>query len=149
MTQVTGYTMSDAKVEYSANGSSWTDISGAAAAVSDTTQERATGNVNTHDTDNPIVTFGKLAPVAPRFRIVYSEGTGDPFEVIRAAFEASTSCYFRWSPRGGSAGQAQFATGAGKITSFKYPDSDSGSGAPVMCEFVHVSPDITKSTVST
>jgi len=152
MTQITGgFSTADAKIEISANGSSWTDISGSTASVGEAEQARKTGSKYTHSGDTAIVTAGKREPFEIPVAIVYTEGTGDPFEVLRAAFEAAggTAYYFRWSPKGGAGGEFQYATPAAIISGFTYPGTDAESGEPSMCGFKILTPYVTKSVVAT
>jgi hypothetical protein len=117
--------------------------------VAGTEQARKSGEAYTNSGDTAIVTGGKREPMEIEFKGVATEGTGDPFEVIRAAHEAKTPYYVRWSPKGGTAGQFQYATPACIITSFTYPEVDAASGDPAMWGFKVKTPYVTKSVVST
>jgi len=150
MTQITGgFAASDAKVEISANGSSWNDISGAAASVAPGEQTRKSGEVYTQSGDTGIITGGKREPLEIEVKVVYTEGTGDYFETIRAAFEAKTPYYFRWSPKGGVNPDFQFATPVAFFSGLTYPDTDASSGDPAMYGFKIKTPYVTKSVVAT
>ena len=70
---------------------------------------------------------------------------------MRAEFEADDgdALYVRWSPAGGSGGDAQYDTGAGEIVSFQYPPADAASGDPIMTSFTVKTASLTRSTVAT
>lgn len=151
MAQTTGAMSAVAnKVEISANGSSWTDISGFGTSVESSELERQSGESYTFDGDTAIVTYGKLGPIDVTVNGLFTEGTGDPFEVVRGYAQAAggSTVYVRWSPAGGTAGKFQFATSASKVTTFKFPDVDASSGDPVPFTFTVRAASITKSVVS-
>jgi len=150
MTQITGgFSASDAHVGMSAAGVTFVDISGSAASVAPGEQTRKSGEVYTHSGDTAIITGGKREPLEVEIKIVYTEGTGDPFEVIRAAFEAKTPYYFRWSPKGYVTGAFTFTSDAAVITGLTYPDTDAGTGDPCMCAFKFKTAKVTKSALVT
>jgi len=149
MAQTTGgISFKSNKIEISTNGTTWADISGFANSVSVDGGDRQTGEAYTYDGDTAIIAIGKREPVEVTVRVVYTEGTGDPFETVRAAYEGGTNLYVRWSPKGGTAGNFQFATGAGYVTAFGYPVGEAGSGDPVLVEFTVMAASITKSAVA-
>lgn len=149
MTQTTGgFSATDAKVEISANGSTFTDISGWSNKIEPDESVLETGFVWTHEGNYAIITDGKFNPINVRVQIVATEGTGDPFAVLRAAHAAKTPYYVRWSPKGGSAGEYQYLA-VGKIKNFKDPGSDVEDAKPVVISFVIQTPSITQSAVAT
>lgn len=149
MTQLSAaISLRDCKVEISTNGTTWTDISGAASSVEVGGGDRQTGEVYTFDGDTALITFGKREPLEITVKTVYTEGTSEAYETVRAAYEAGTSLYIRWSPRGGSAGNFQFATDAGVVTGAVYPVGEAGSGDPVVVGFTVKTPKVTKSVVA-
>lgn len=150
MAQTTGAVSAvSAKVEFSANGSSWTDISGSASVVEAPDQSGMSGETYTFTGETAIVTAGKTEPVEITVKIVYTETSGEAFETVRAQWQtAGRAGYLRWSPRGGTTGQFQYTTAAGVLTGFTWPLSDAGDGKPVPCGFKLKVPSITKSTVA-
>lgn len=145
MSQTTGAISSkDFKIESSVNGSSWEDQSGIAMKIDPTGGERATGEGYTFDGDVPVVTVGKRASMMVNVEYLYTEGASDFFEDARAAYEAGTAFYIRWSPKGGQTGEFQFTTAQGVIKNFKYPPGDANSGEPVICSFDLQAPSIAK-----
>lgn len=142
-----GLSMVDCKVEYSTNGTTYNDISGFSGSVEGTEQTRQTGVVYTFDGDVAIIRAGKREPLELTFNIVYTEGTGDPWELLRPYFEAGSAVYFRYSPKGGDATEFQFTSGAGYIISFPYPGGTSEGGDPVMQAWTFQTPQVTKAVV--
>jgi hypothetical protein len=149
MAQTTdGLSMVDCQIEYSTNGADYTDISGFGGSVEGTEQTRQTGLVYTFDGDTAIIRAGKREPLELQFNIVYTEGTGDPWEILRPYFEAGSAVYFRWSPKGGDSTEFQFTTDAGYITSFPYPGGTAEGGDPIMGTWTHQTPKVTKAAVA-
>lgn len=137
-----------AKVEISTNGSSWTDISGVASAVEPGTATRQSGEAYTFDGDTAIITGGKREPVELEVKIVYTEGASDGFEVVRAAFEAGTALYVRYSPKGGTTGNFMFTSDSGLVVDFNYPTIDAEEAAPILTDFTVKTAKVTKSVVA-
>ena len=136
MSQVTGADSArNAKIEISLNGSSWTDISGAANTLNVTGGGRMTAETYTFDGDNAIVTVGKSQPADIACTFVYTEGGSDAFETLRPAWENGSDVWVRWWPRGGQTGEFGFTSGPGKLSSFTYPSIDAGTAAASMGGF--------------
>ena len=130
----------DAKIEVSAAGSVWTDISGTANKVDISPQDRNVGSQFTFDGDGAVLTYGKRQPVDVTVTALYTEtATTEAFEFVRALFETvdGANMYLRWTPIGEVAvgGRSVFSTGAGKIASFQYPNVDAASGDPILFTF--------------
>jgi hypothetical protein len=138
----------NAKIEISANGSSWTDISGAANTVTTTGGARPTAESNTFDGDNPITTAGKAGAVDIAVAFVYTEGGSDPFETVRAIWDGTNVIYVRWSPKGGQTGEFVFTAGPGVISNFVYPNGDAGSAAALVSGFTYHGPRPVKSVAA-
>jgi hypothetical protein len=137
-----------AKIEVSTNGTSWTDISGAATAIEVKGGERKTGEAYAYSLDYPVITQGKREPIEVTVKALYTEGTGEAFETVRAAYEGGTGLYVRWSPKGGATGSFQFTTDQGIVTSLTYPAGEAESGDPLMVEFTVQTAKVTKSVVA-
>lgn len=143
-------------IEYSTNGTAWTALGGSASTVEDTSQSRMSGEAYTLDGDVALITTGKREPIELTVKAVYTEQSGETFEVIRALFEAGTPVYLRWSPKGiGASGRFVFTTcdntgaaAAGKITEFTYPPLDASSGDPIMVGFKLKTPAVKKTTTA-
>jgi len=140
--------MKDGKVEISANGSSWTDISGFATAISIDGGERGIGEGYTFDGDTAVLTTGKRSPVTITVSALYTEGNSDPFETLLPIHEAGTAYYVRCSPKGGQTGERVFTSGAGYFQKVMYPQGEAGSPDPVVCEFEFVCSALTASDVA-
>lgn len=142
------YTMKNCKVEISANGTTWTDISSVLNSVSVEGGDRMAEDLFVFGADTASVLTGPREPLEVTVRVVYAEGTSDAFETLRAAYEAGTSYYVRWSPRGGTTGQFIFTADPGPITSFAYPAGEAGNAEPILCEITLRTSKITKSVAS-
>jgi hypothetical protein len=141
--------MVNAKIEFSVNGSSWTDISGSANSIEPAEQSGASGEAFTFQGETGVVTAGKTEPVELVVKVLYTETTGESHKVVRAQWQTSGRAgYLRWSPRGGTTGQAQFTTAAGVLTGFTWPGGSADDGKPVMTGFKLKVPSITESTVA-
>lgn len=141
--------MTNAKLEFSANGSSYTDISGSSNSIEPAEQSGASGEAYTYSGDTAIVTAGKTEPVEIVVKILFTPTAGEAFEVVRAQFQASGRAgYLRWSPQGGSTGNKQYTTAAGVLTAFTWPGGAAEDGKPIMCGFKLKVSSITPSTVA-
>lgn len=152
MTQTTGSIWGGAaKVEISANGSSWTDISGHSQKVSPGGGDRQVGEAYTFDGEGPIVKVGKKTSRETRVDIIYTEASADAFEVARAQFDAAGggTLYVRWSPSGGTGGTKLYTTNAGFVKEFQYPEVDAEQTGPIKTFFVVQHSSITPSTIAT
>jgi len=141
------YAFKDCKVEISTNGSAWTAITAYSASVAVDGGRRRVGVQHNFTDDYPAQTAGKRDPLKLEVHHTYSEGGSDPFEVIRAAYEAGSALYVRWSPRGGTAGQFLFTSDAGIVLTPPYPTGEAHTGAVLLTSFVLQTPKVTKSTV--
>lgn len=149
MAQTTGaVSFRNCKIEMSPNGSTWTDISGFANSISIEGGERMIGETFTLDGDTPIITPGKRGSFDLTSKIVYTEGVSDPYEVFRAAYEAGSDLYFRWSPKGGTTGQFQFTTDKCIVITPAYPSGEASSADAIAFEFKLKCLTITKAVVA-
>lgn len=142
----------NASVEYSTDGSAWTDISGFANMVTPDPQTRMSGIAFTFDGDSGLVTFGKREPFSLRVRVVYTEDASSAWEALRAIWETAGggAIYLRYSPKGSDTGDFEFTTPETRISEFNYPSIDASSPDPIMAELV-VGPmtQLTKSLATT
>lgn len=134
------------KVEISTNGSSYTDISGFAASVTPDGGARKVGKGFTFDGDTPLLVKGKREHIGIKIRVVYTEGGSDPFEVVRAAYEAGNQFWTRYSPKGGVSGDFQY-TITGFIVTAPYPMAEAESEAPLYFEYDMEASSISKAVV--
>lgn len=138
----------DADVVINVNGGGDTPIEGFSTAVETSGGDRVTGDLYTHEGDTAIITAGKREPIEVTVKYVYTEGASDPFEDVRAAYEAGQTMVVNWFPKGNASTNFKFASDASYISSFKYPDVDAGSGDPILGEFMIRTPKISKSVVA-
>ncbi len=149
MAQTTGGISSkDYKIESSPDGSAWTDRSGFGLKIDPSGGDRDTGSVKTFDGDKPIQGRGKRNLIMVACEMVYTEGASDFYEIVRAAYEAGSDFYLRWSPKGGQTGEFVHTTDVGVVKNFKYPAGDASNGNPVVVPFGLETTGITKSVAS-
>lgn len=123
-----------AKVFVSADNATWTDLSGHGASIAEGGGEREVGEVNTFSGEIPIVGAGKLAAKELTVRYVYTEEVADPFEIVRAAYEAvGGTLYAQYQVK---VDGFWYKTGKGICSSFGYPAGEASGGEVTMCEFV-------------
>jgi hypothetical protein len=133
------------KVEISTDGTAWTDISGVANNLTVSGGARQVGETYTFAGDAAIVTTGKSTPVDITVQMVYTEITGEGFEVARAIWEGTNVLYLRWSPRGGQTGEFVFTAGPGRMSAFSWPNVDGTTGNPTLAGFTYRGPTPVKS----
>jgi len=149
MAQTTGATsFKDCKIECGADGAAWEDHSGWGNSIELGGGDRQIGVMYTYDGDTAIITGGKREPLEITVKAAYTEGASDFFEDVRAAYEAGSAWYLRWSPKGGDSAEFLFTSDEGIIKSFVYPVGEAGSGDPVQAGFTLTVPKITKSAVA-
>lgn len=149
MAQATGaVSFRNCKIEMSPDNAVWTNVSGFANSVSIEGGERMVGEFFTFEGDTPILTPGKRGSFDLTTKVVYTEGVSDPYEVFRAAYEAGTDLYIRWSPKGGAVGQFMFTTDKCIIITPAYPSGAADSPDAIAFEFKLKCLAITKSVVA-
>lgn len=119
------------QVEISTDGTTWVDISGQAAAVSQSEGQRLVGRQFTADGTYPVVLDGEIVDATTtEVRYVYTESSGEALETL----EGRSTIYVRFSPAGGSSGDKEYTASddagsafACPIVSNLPPDLDSGS----------------------
>ena len=149
MAQTTAATSArNAVVEISADGSSWTNISGVAQTVSSGDGTRMTGTANTFDGDGTIVVAGKLEAQESNLKIIYTED-GVGYEVLRGYFaSANSTAYLRVAPNGATTGNSRHTSAKGVITKFpQFADLDAGSGDVQAIEMAVMHPGWTKGVI--
>lgn len=148
MAQMTGaISAKDAVIEYSTNGSSWTAISGYGNKLEDTSQARKTGYTYTFDGDTAIITAGKREPLKIKLSFVYSEGGSEPFETLRALFEAATPIYIRWSAKAAVTGNRRYTSDPGYISEWPYPSIDAESADAILSQLTFETPKVTDAAI--
>lgn len=148
MAQTTGGTSAKAAVvEFSTNGSSWTDCSGFANKVDVSGGDRDAGETLTFDGDTPILTRGKRKATKVSVQIVYTEGASDLFKTALSAHQNGTELYFRWSVKAATTGNFRYTTSAGVVTSALFPGIDTGDAKAVLAKVDLMVAEVTEATI--
>lgn len=121
-------------IEFSANGSAWTAVSGESGSVTIDGGERSTEETFTWDADTPIVSSGKRGKLSVKVRILYRVDPASGWTMSKTAYEGDSALYVRWSPEGGTSGKKRYTTSAGKVTAPPYPGGEAGSAALIATE---------------
>lgn len=149
MTAVSGYMSAvDAYVEMSIDGgATWSDISGATNSVEPDALKRKVEDTFVFGSDDALTTVGKTEAVEIKAGVLYTEGPGDPFTLVRDAYINKTTIRFRWAPAGNTAGNARYTTGDGKVFEFNYPPIKADEAKAIMCELKIRASGITPDTI--
>jgi hypothetical protein len=143
----TSLSWENTKLEFSTDGNTWTDVSGSTNSVEDSGGEIDVNKLYTHGASTPIVGYGKKAEHKIAVNVVYTETAGEAWALFSAAYEGSSNAYFRWSPKGGSAGQRRFTTAVGRITKLPYPSGKAEASDPVQISCELTTPSVTPTTI--
>lgn len=150
MAQTTGGMSANAMyVALSTNNSDWTDVSGYANSVQVSGGERQTGEAFTFDGNTPIVKYGKLGFLTVTITGVYTEEANKLYALAKAAYEAGSTLYARWSPGGGDSGDYGYTTSAGTVINPVYPAGGADTPDPILIEVVLNVGSVTQSTIGT
>jgi hypothetical protein len=148
MAQTTGGVSAvNAVVEFSTNGSSWTACSGHANKVTVSGGARKTGEIETFDGDTVILTGGKRGSLDVKLAAVYTETAGEIQEAARAAQQAGSAFYLRWTVKAATTGNFRYTTAAGILTDQVFPNVDASDAKPVMTMLTLKTPEITKAAI--
>jgi hypothetical protein len=148
MAQTTGGTSAvNAVIEFSLNGSSWTGMSGHSNKLSTSGGARKTGEIETFDGDTVILTPGKRGSIDVKVACVYTETAGEIQQIARAAHQAATPFYLRWTVKAATTGNLRYTTAAGYLTEEIFPDVDAGDAKPVMCSLTLKTPEVTVAAI--
>ncbi len=143
-----GFSMKNAKIEFSTDGLAWTDGSGHSNGIAWDGGERDTEGTTTFLGDKRILTQGKKGIATVTAKVVCTEGAADIAIAAQAAYDNGTPFYLRWSPRGGASGQKMYTTDAGIVKKPVIPQGESGSAAACLADIVLETPGITPSAVA-
>lgn len=144
------------KVEVSTDGTSWTDVSGTASAVTVDGGDVKVGSQHTAEGDEAVVvTSNKVEPRTVTVKSLYTETETEAFSVIHAAYaSASKKIFLRWSPAGGGVGDLRYTCAVGgsaaavPIVSCTLPELDTGTEDPAMFEFSVMTPGLLKAVIA-
>jgi hypothetical protein len=140
------YTMKNCKVEFSTNGSTWTDISSDSNAVSMSGFDLETEAVGVFGDAKKVQTAGGYAIGTITVRAMYAESTTGAWGMAQAAHTNRTALYVRWSPRGGTTGQYRFTSDSGYVKSPVWPVGEDGAAA-IMPEVVIETPFVSQTSI--
>lgn len=132
----------DGLIEVSANGTTWTNISGSSNKVVISPQTADEGDVATLEGQYKIPRSGKYNPVEATVTILLTETAAEAFAMLYAQKEvAGKPLYMRITP-GGYDGVYRWYTAdangnkaPGRISAFPYPGVDATEAAPALLEF--------------
>lgn len=144
-----GMSAKDMYVGFSTDGSTWTEVSGAANAVEVSGGERVTGSQPTFTGDTMILKAGKRGTITVTVRGIYSPDADEVYALAKTSYESGGTFYVRWSPGGGDAGDLGYTTDAGIIKNPPYPGGSADSGDPILTEVQVETEYITQSTIGT
>jgi hypothetical protein len=128
---------SNALIEYSEDGETWTEISQVLASVDPSGGDRRTGEVSVFGADSDVIGTGARQPVEITFRLIFENSATGTWQVIQDAYEDNSDIYFRWFPGGGNEGDVGMQSNAGRIVRPPHPaQGDASNAAPLSCEFM-------------
>lgn len=158
MAQTTsGIPMSNFKVEVSLDNVTWTDISGEGVSVKVSGGEQQIGTQFTANGGVPVVVnSNKTDAVTIEVSQLYTETAGEGYLTVYNRYSgADKRIYFRYSPSGGATGAKRFvaANAADQpmlvpIQSCLPPETDAGSGDPMLGGFTLIAPKLLPETVA-
>lgn len=147
MSQAAGFSINNAVLEISSNGSSWTDVSGFFTSVGVDGGDLQTDDTYTGEVKTALITKGKHEPYDITVSSVYTEGVSDIFNLLWAAFKADTPYYVRWTPKGAGTGNKIY-TANGFLTNVPPPQGEMGDAKAILFEWgLHVA-DIAQSAAA-
>lgn len=139
------YTMKNCKVEFSADASTWVDISDESNSVTMSGFEIETEATPLFGEAKKVQTVGGYGMGTITVRAMYAETTSGAWGLANTAYVNRGSLYVRWSPRGGSTGYYKFTSDAGVVKSPVWPVGEDGAAA-IMPEVVIETTGITQGT---
>ena len=129
------YTMKNCKVEFSADASTWIDISDESNSVTMSGFEIETEATPVFGENKKIQTVGGYGMGTITVRAMYLETTSGAWGLANTAYTNRGDLYVRWSPRGSSTGYYKFTSDAGVVKSPVWPVGEDGAAA-IMPEVV-------------
>jgi len=149
MAQITGALSGRiAKVEYSTNYSTYTDLSGGANSISVDGGDRKSGEAWTFDGDKPIITVGKLEPAEITIKSLYVDSSVAHFAVISSMKNNATPTNVRFAYDTDTTGSWRFTSDTGYVISCKPPEAEADPGDPLAFEWTVKVPGLTEAVVA-
>lgn len=131
----------------STDGSSFTDISGAATLVEPQTAERKHGEGYTGEGDIPVLTYGKREPQMWELTVIYTKTSNQAYDLLSDAFEGNTRLDLRYCPEGNTAGNERFTTSSARVVELDFPKAEASEADPVVCKAVFKAATYTRDAV--
>jgi hypothetical protein len=149
MAQITG-AMSGriAKIEYSTNFSTYTDLSGGANSINVDGGDRQSGETYTFDGDKAVIGVGKLEPAELTIRSLYVDSSAGHFAVISAMKNNATPMNVRFAYDTDTTGSWRFTADTGYVISCKPPQAEAGPGDPLAFEWTVKVPGLAEAVVA-
>lgn len=135
---------SNARIEISFDGTTYTDISGQANQLEVSGGDRQTSDAFIFSQDYPDIITGKREALQVRVNLYYDEANTN-FTNVENAYLNGSLVYLRWSPRGGASGQFRYDCN-GYIQAFTYP-AGQANAEPVMAGFTIRTPRVVRSVI--
>ena len=151
MAQVTGQTTGAYfYAAVSTDGSSYTDVSGAATMVEPKAAQRKHGEAYTGGSeDYPAKAYGKLEAQEWELTVIYTKTSNEPYDLLHDAFTAGTRLNLRYCPEGNTTGNERFTlSGASaRVVELDFPTADGSEENPVLCKATFAGATYTRDTV--
>lgn len=142
----TPITFRNAKVELSADSTTWTDVSADANMVEVSGFDLETEGTPVFGQGKRLQTVGNFDLGTVKVRALYAESTSSAWGLANTAFENRSAIYVRFSPKGGTTGDYRYTSDAGYVKAPVWPSGESGP-APIMPEITIETPWLTKATI--
>lgn len=140
-------TFYNCKVELSADGTTWVDVSNDSNKIDVGGFELETEGTPVFQQNKQFLTVGGTGLGTITVSAFYQETPSTAAWVLaNTAFQNRTNLYVRWSPRGGSTGQFRFTADAGYVKNPVWPDGER-SASPTMVEIQVETPYVTQATI--
>ena len=140
------------QVEWTTNGSTYTDISGYSTSVADSGGDRKTGEAFTYGDDYPVIGAGKRASRTVDVEVLYNEDS-TAFLSLYTLQQSGGQFGLRLTPRGletgaGTVGRYVTQTTYGLLTKLDLPTGNPDDGKPMICKLTVQTPTVTTTTTS-
>jgi len=142
-----GISAVDVILEVSFDGVMFSDISGQGNTIEPGDQTRMVGSNYAFGCDTAVITSGKREEIEVTVNVIYTELTGDAFDLLENAFANNDPVWLRWFPKGNKAGNFQFDIAKGILSSFQSPSIDASSADPLIATFTVTANEIIRSVV--
>lgn len=151
MAQVTGQTTGASfYAAVSTDGSSYTDVSGAATLVQPKAVTRKHGEEYTGGSeDYPAKAYGKLEAQEWELTVIYTKTSNEPYDLLHDAIAANSRLNLRYCPEGNTTGNERFTlSGAfARVVALDFPTAKGSEENPVVCKATFAGPTYTRDTV--